>query len=164
MRTVAAALLLLAPLAARGQSYSVNAGATVTSVVAVARLADLSFGAAPIIPGASATVTPAHGGKARIDYNEPAVVAIPAFIMVPGPGGALLRVDLTCAQATTAASAAPTPFGSGYAGGYIPALNGDIGGTHYVYIGGVVSAASSSLAVAGSYAGSFSVTATYTVY
>jgi hypothetical protein len=163
-RILAVVLLTGTPVLASAQSFSLNAGATVTSVVTVARLGDLSFGTTAIAPGSSASVTAANGGRARVDYNEPALVTVPPFVMIAGPGGTLLRVDLACAQATTAASAAPTPFASGCAGGYTPPISGDIGGTHYVYIGGAVSAASSSGALAGSYAGTFSVTATYTAY
>jgi hypothetical protein len=163
-RVIALALLLLAPATVPAQSFSLNAGATVTSAVTVVRLGDLSFGATAIVPGSGATVTAANGGRARLDYNEPAAVAIPAFVMLAGPGGTLLRVDLACAQATTSSSPSPTPFSAGCATGFTPPVSGDIGGTHYVYIGGSVSPASSSGALAGSYAGTFSVTATYTAY
>jgi hypothetical protein len=164
-RVIAIALLLLAPAMVSAQSFSLNAGATVITVVTVTRLADLSFGATAVVPGTGATIPAANGGRARVDYNEPAVVTIPAFIMLAGPGGTSLRVDLTCAQATTSASASPTPFSSaGCPGGYTPPISGNVGGTHHVYIGGTVSPASSSGALAGSYAGTFSVTATYTAY
>jgi hypothetical protein len=163
-RLLAIALLLSVPVAAPAQAFAVNAGATVTSAVTVVRLGDLSFGATPIIPGSGATVTAANGGRAQLNYNEPATVTIPAFVMVAGPGGALLRVDLACAQATTPTSSTPTPFSAGCAAGFIPPITGDIGGTHYVYIGGTVTSVASGGAGAGSYAGTFPVTAAYVAY
>jgi len=165
-RPIILALLLgvALPVAGRAQSLPVNAHATVTSSVSIARLADLSFGAVALVPGVPATVSPANGGMARVDYNEPTTVTAPAFLMLGGPAGALLRVDLVCASHATATATAPVTFPAGCAGGFATPISGNVGGTHYVYIGGTLAAAASNAALAGSYAGSFSVTVTYVVY
>ena len=166
MRPLALALLMLAvwPLEMRGQNYSLSANATVASSVTAARVNDLSFGATAIVPGVAASVTPANGARVRVDFNETTTVTAPNFIMIGGPGGAALRVDLVCAQDASASATTPTAFGAPCAGGFIPPIAGNVGGTHYIYIGATVSAAASASAVAGNYAGSFSVTATFVSY
>ncbi|MDB4879284.1 MAG: hypothetical protein JWL60_730 [Gemmatimonadetes bacterium] len=156
--------LLLALPRSGARAQALNAHATVASSVSITRVADLAFGAVAITPGILATVTPANGGRARIDYNEPATVTAPAFVMLAGPSATQLRVDLQCAAHATSASSAPVLFPAGCAGGFSAPISGNVGGTHYVYVGGTVAAAASSAAPAGSYAGSFSVTATYVVY
>lgn len=158
-------LLALVPGLARAQgAFPTNAHATVTSAVSVAKLADLSFGATPIVAGAAATVLPQNGGAARVDYNEPTSVTAPAFLMLSGPSGSQLRIDLTCAQAAAASAPAPAAFTGGCAGGFTPPLSGNIGGSHYLYFGGVIGSAATNAAAAGTYAGSFAVTATYVAY
>ncbi|MDB4887295.1 MAG: hypothetical protein JWN79_2733 [Gemmatimonadetes bacterium] len=157
-------LALLGSTGAGAQNYSLNAHATVTSSVSVAQVASLGFGSAAIVPGTAITVSAANGGKARVDFNEPTVVTVPAFLLLAGPFGSQVRVDLACAQATTASASAPTLFSSGCAGGFTPPLGGHVGGSHYIYIGGALSSAASSAAPAGSFTGSFSVTASYVVY
>jgi hypothetical protein len=166
MRPLSIALLMLAvwPLEVRAQNYSVYARGRVASTVTVARLGDLSFGAAAIIPGIAATIAPANGARVRVDFNEPTTVTAPNFVMIAGPAGASLRVDLVCAQDASAASPAPTAFAAPCAGGFIPPMSGNVGGTHYVYVGGTVAPASSLSAPAGVYAGGFSVTATFVSY
>lgn len=161
---LAGAALAAAPRAARAQAFSANAHGVVATVVSLARLNDLAFGATAITPGVLTSVTPANGARLRVDYNEPASVTSPSFVMLSGPGGAQLRVDLVCAQATTAANPSPTPFTGPCAGGFVTPISGSVGGTHYVYIGGTVTGGSSSAAVAGSYAGSVTVTAAFVVY
>lgn len=163
MRTASLALLLLAlpPRAARAQNFPANLHGTVSSLVSIARVNDLAFGAVAIVPGVPTTVAPANGALVRVDYNVPTTVTAPDFVMIAGPGGALLRVDLACASDPTASSAAPTPFANPCSGGVIPPLAGNVGGTYYIYIGGTVVASAAASVPAGSYAGSFSVTATY---
>lgn len=165
MRAVPLAAIMLAfsPFELSAQNVALNAHATVTSEVGVARLSDLAFGT-PILPGTATSLPPANGARVRVDYNEPTSVTAPDFIMIAGPAGALLRVDLVCAHDPTPAAAAPTIFGTPCAGGFIPPIGGNVGGTHYIYVGGVVSSSSSASAPAGNYAGTFSVTATYVNY
>lgn len=166
MRPFLFAALMLAfwPLEVRAQSFSLNGHARVASAVSLARLSDLAFGATAIVPGTATSVTPANGARVRVDYNEPATVTAPDFVMIAGPSGAQLRVDLTCAQDPSAAAPAPAPFGPPCAGGFIPPIAGNVGGTHYIYVGGTVAPAASVTVPAGSYAGSFAVTATYVNY
>ncbi len=166
MRPVLLALCLVAlrPLELLGQNFSLNALGTVASAVSVARLGDLSFGATAIVPGTGAGVTPANGARVRVDYNEPTSVTAPNFIMIAGPGGAQLRVDLVCAEAATASAPSPTPFVAPCAGGFVPPVTGNVGGTHFIYVGGTIGAAASAAAPAGSYVGTFSVTASYASY
>jgi hypothetical protein len=154
----------LLPVTALAQSFTLNAHGRVASAVSVARLSDLTFGAAAIIPGTAASVTAANGAVVQIDYNESANITAPDFVMLAGPGGSALRVDLTCAEATTASSAAPAAFPTSCLSGYAPPLSGNVGGRRFVYIGGSISAASTPSVRAGSYAGSFSVTASYIAY
>jgi hypothetical protein len=160
---LAAIMLAFSPFELSAQNFALNAHATVTSEVSIARLSDLAFGAA-ILPGTASSVAPADGARVRVDYNEPASVTAPDFVMVAGPAGALLRIDLVCAHDPTPAAVAPTVFAAPCAGGFIPPIGGNVGGTHYVYVGGVVSAGASAGVRAGSYAGTFSVTATYVNY
>lgn len=166
MRASVLAALMLAvwPLEVRGQVFSLNAGGTVASAVSIARVSDLSFGPTAIVPGTATTVTPANGALVRVDYNEPASVTAPDWITISGPAGALLRIDLVCAQDPTPSAAAPTVFAAPCAGGFIPPISGNVGGTHYIYVGGVIGAAATTSVPAGSYAGTFSVTATYVNY
>ena len=166
MRATILAVLMLAlwPLEVCAQNFSLNARGTVASAVSVARMNDLSFGAVAIVPGTAAAVSPANGARVRVDYNEPTSVTAPDFVMIAGPAGALLRVDLVCAHDPTPSAPAPTAFGTPCAGGVVPPLSGNVGGTHYVYVGGVVGASSSASVPAGSYAGTFSVTASYVNY
>jgi hypothetical protein len=166
MRPFALGLLLVAlwPLEMRAQNFSLNAQATVASQVTVARLADLAFGATAVVPGVSTSVTPANGARVRLDFNEPATVTTPNFVMIGGPAGASLRVDLVCAQDPSAVAATPTAFPAPCAGGFVPPISGNVGGTHYIYIGGTIVSASSMTVPAGSYAGTFSVTATFVSY
>jgi hypothetical protein len=166
MRPLVLALLMLAvwPLEMRGQNYSASALASVASSVTAVRLNDLSFGATAIVPGTAASVAPANGARVRVDFNEPTTVTAPNFLMIGGPAGATLRVDLVCAQDASAAAAAPTAFGAPCAGGFIPPIAGNVGGTHYIFVGATVGAAASASAVAGNYAGSFSVTASFVSY
>jgi spore coat protein U-like protein len=165
MRAVPLAALMLAfsPIELSAQNFALNAHATVTSEVSIARLSDLSFGAA-ILPGMATSVAPASGARVRVDYNEPAAVTAPDFVMIAGPAGALLRIDLVCAHDVAPAAAAPTVFPAPCAGGFMPPIAGNVGGTHYVYVGGVVSAGASASAPAGTYVGTFSVTVTYVNY
>jgi hypothetical protein len=166
MRAFLLATLMLAvwPLEVRAQSFSLNAHGTVASAVAIARLGDLDFGATAVVPGTSVSVAPANGARGRVDFNEPTTVTAPDYVMIAGPGGAQLRVDLVCAQATTAVSASPTSFVAPCAGGYVPPIAGNVGGTHYIYVGGTIAPLSTATIRAGSYAGSFPVTATYVSY
>jgi hypothetical protein len=166
MRPILLAALMLAvwPLEIRAQNFSLNAHGTVASAVSVSRLSDLAFGATAIVPGIAASVTPANGARIRVDFNEPTTVTAPDFVMITGPAGALLRVDLACAQATTPAAAAPTVFAAPCAGGFIPPISGNVGGTHYIYVGGTIAAPAATAIPAGSYAGTFAVTASYVNY
>lgn len=166
MRPFPIALLMLAlwPLEVRAQNFSVYARGRVASTVTVARISDLSFGATAIIPGTAANIAPANGARVRVDFNEPTTVTAPNFVLIAGPSGATLRVDLVCAQDATVASAAPTAFAAPCAGGFIPPMSGNVGGTRYIYVGGTVAPASSLAAPAGAYAGGFSVTATFVSY
>jgi hypothetical protein len=166
MRPILLAALMLAvwPLEVCAQNFSLNAHGTVASAVSIARLSDLAFGATAIVPGTATSVTPANGARVRVDFNEPTTVTAPDFVMITGPAGALLRVDLTCAQDPTPAAAAPTVFGAPCAGGFIPPISGNVGGTHYIYVGGTIATAASLTVRAGSYAGSFAVTASYVNY
>ena len=166
MRPILLAALMLAvwPLEVCAQNYSLNAHGTVASAVSVSRLSDLAFGATAIVPGTAASVTPANGARIRVDFNEPTTVTAPDFMTITGPAGALLRVDLSCAQATTPAAAAPTAFAAPCAGGFIPPISGNVGGTHYIYVGGTIAAPATLPVPAGSYAGTFAVTASYVNY
>jgi hypothetical protein len=166
MRAFSLAVLMLAlwPLEMRGQNFPLNAHGLVASTVTVARLGDLSFGATAIVPGTAANVAPANGARVRVDYNEPTTVTAPNFVMIGGPAGAVLRVDLVCAQDVSAASAAPVAFAAPCAGGFIPPMAANVGGTHFIYVGGTIAPASSLSAPAGNYAGGFSVTATFVSY
>ena len=166
MRPFSLALIMLAlwPLEVRAQNVSLYARGLVASSVTVARLGDLSFGATAIVPGTAANIAPANGARVRVDYNEPTTVTAPNFVMIAGPAGATLRVDLVCAQDVSAASAAPIAFAAPCAGGFIPPMSGNVGGTHYIFVGGTIAPASSLSAPAGSYAGGFSVTATFVSY
>lgn len=166
MRPFPLALLMVAlwPLEVRAQNFSVYAHGLVASTVTVARLGDLAFGATAVVPGTAASIAPANGARVRVDYNEPTTVTAPNFVMISGPAGATLRVDLVCAQDVSAASAAPTAFAAPCAGGFIPPMSGNVGGTHYIYVGGTIAPASSLSAPAGVYAGGFSVTATFVSY
>lgn len=161
---LAALMLAVWPLEVRAQSFSLNAHGTVASMVSVARLSDLAFGATAIAPGVVASIAPANGARVRVDYNEPASVTAPDFVMIAGPAGGSLRVDLVCAQDATPASATPTVFAAPCAGGFIPPLAGNVGGSHYIYVGGTIAVAASANVPAGSYAGTFTVTATYVSY
>lgn len=162
--TLAALALAIAPHAGGAQSFSLNAHGLVASAVSIARMGNLSFGATAIVPGTTASVAPANGALVRVDYNEPTTVTAPDFVMIGGPGGAALRVDLVCAHDATATSGSPTAFAAPCAGGVIPPIAGNVGGTHYIYVGGTITAGSSANVPAGSYAGSFSVVATYVNY
>jgi hypothetical protein len=166
MRSFQLAALMLAvwPLEVRAQSFSLNAHASVASAVSIARLSDLAFGGTAIVPGTATSVAPANGARVRVDYNEPASVTAPDFVMIAGPAGAQLRVDLVCAHDPSAAAAAPTAFGVPCAGGFIPPIAGNVAGTHYIYVGGTIASGASTSVPAGSYAGSFAVTATYVNY
>ena len=166
MRTFLRAVLLLAlwPLEVRGQNFSLNAHATVASAVNLVRLGDLTFGTTAIVPGTAASVTPANGAQLRVDYNEPTAVTAPDYLMITGPAGALLRVDLVCAHHAAPSAPAPTLFAAPCAGGFIPPITGNVGGTHYIYVGGSVGAPATASVPAGSYAGTFSVTASYVSY
>jgi hypothetical protein len=166
MRPFTFGLLLVAlwPLEMRAQSFSLNAQASVASQVSVSRLADLAFGATAVVPGVTTSVLPANGALVRVDFNEPATVTSPNFVMIGGPAGATLRVDLVCAQDPSAGAAAPLAFPAPCAGGFVPPMAGNVGGTHYIYIGGTIVSASSTTVPAGSYAGTFSVTATFVSY
>jgi hypothetical protein len=166
MRPILLAALMLAvwPLEVCAQNFSLNARGTVASAVSVARLSDLAFGAAAIVPGIAASVTPANGARVRVDFNEPTTVTAPDFVMITGPSGVLLRVDLACAQDPSPAAAAPTVFVAPCAGGYVPPIAGNVGGTHYIYVGGTIAAPATLTIPAGSYAGSFAVTASYVNY
>jgi spore coat protein U-like protein len=161
---LAALLLALWPLEVCAQSFSLNGHASVASAVSVARLSDLAFGATAIVPGTAASVAPADGARIRVDFNEPATVTAPDFVMIAGPAGSSLRVDLVCAQDPTPTAGAPTAFAAPCAGGFIPPLTGSVGGTHYIYVGGTIAVAASTSVAAGSYAGTFTVTATYVSY
>ena len=166
MRPFALAALMLAgwPLAMRAQNVSLNAHGTVASSVTAVRVNDLTFGATAIVPGVAASVAPANGARVRVDFNEPTTVTAPNFLMIAGPGGATLRVDLVCAQDANAAASAPAAFVNPCAGGFIPPIGGNVGGTHFIFVGATVGAAASAAAIAGNYAGSFSVTATFVSY
>jgi spore coat protein U-like protein len=166
MRPILLAALMLAvwPLEICAQNFSLNARGTVASAVSVARLSDLAFGATAIVPGTAASVAPANGARVRVDFNEPTTVTAPDYVMITGPAGALLRVDLACAQDATPTAAAPTAFGVPCAGGFVPPISGNVGGTHYIYVGGTSAVPASSTAAAGSYAGTFAVTASYVNY
>lgn len=166
MRPFSLALLMLAlwPLEVRAQNTSLYARGLVASTVTVARLGDLSFGATAIIPGTAANIAPANGARVRVDFNEPTTVTAPNFVTIAGPAGASLRVDLVCAQDVSASSAAPIAFAAPCAGGFIPPMSGNVGGTHYIFVGGTIAPASSLSAPAGSYVGGFSVTATFVAY
>ena len=161
---IATAMLALWPLEMSAQSFSLNAHGTVASTVSIARLSDLSFGPTAIVPGVTASVTPANGAQVRVDYNEPTSVTAPDYVLIAGPAGALLRVDLVCAHDPGPSAPAPAPFGAPCAGGFVPPLSGSVGGTHYLYVGGVINPSSSMSVLAGSYAGTFSVTASYVNY
>ena len=166
MRLLPRLLVLLAlasPVVARAQTYSVNASAVVTSAVSMTSLTDLTF-TAPVIPGVTATVSPTNGGRAQLTFNEMATVTIPASLTLTGPAGATLRVDLTCAESTVSNSATPTAFPSGCTSGLTVTPSGNVGGTRFVYVGGTVLNFYSTNALAGNYAGSFTITATYVVY
>lgn len=166
MRPILLAALMLAvwPLEVRAQNFSLNARGTVASAVSVARLSDLAFGATAIVPGTATSVAPANGARIRVDFNEPTTVTAPDFVTIAGPGGALLRVDLACAQDPTPTAAAPAAFAAPCAGGFVPPISGNVGGTHYIYVGGTIAAPATSAVPAGSYAGSFAVTASYVNY
>jgi spore coat protein U-like protein len=166
MRPILLAALMLAvwPLEICAQNISLNARGTVASAVSVARLSDLDFGAAAIVPGIAASIAPANGARIRVDFNEPTTVTAPDFLMITGPAGALLRVDLVCAQAPTPGAAAPTAFVAPCAGGFVPPIAGNVGGTHYIYVGGTIAAPATTTVRAGSYAGTFAVTASYVNY
>lgn len=166
MRQILLAALMLAvwPLEVRAQNFSLNAHGTVASSVSVARLSDLAFGATAIVPGTATSVTPANGARIRVDFNEPTTVTAPDYLTITGPGGALLRVDLVCAQDPTPTAATPTPFAAPCAGGFVPPISGNVGGTHYIYVGGTIAGPATASIPAGSYAGSFTVTASYVNY
>lgn len=166
LRSVLLALVCapLLPAIAPAQSYSANLQATVTSVVSIVKLTDLAFGSTAIVPGAAAAIAPASGGVARVDYNEPVLVTVQGFAMLTGPYSTRIRVDLACAQATAVGATAPALFGSGCAGGFTPTLGGNASGSHFIYVGGTVAPSASGIAVAGSYSGNFSITASYVVY
>ena len=155
---------LLLPSVARAQNFSLNAHGRVASAVSVSRLSDLAFGATAIVPGTAASVSAANGAVVRVDYNEPATITAPDFVMLAGPGGSALRVDLTCGEAAVANAAAPAPFPISCLSGLTPALSGNVGGSRFVYIGGTIAAVATVPVRAGSYAGSFSVTASYVSY
>ena len=154
----------LIPVFAGAQSFSLNAHGRVASAVSVARLGDLAFGVTAIVPGTAATVTAANGAVVRVDYNEPATITAPDFVMISGPGGSSLRVDLSCAQAAVASSASPAPFAISCLGGYSPPISGNVGGSRFVYIGGTIAALATVPLRAGAYAGTFAVTASYVSY
>jgi hypothetical protein len=105
MRAVPLAAILLAfsPFELSAQIVALNAHATVTSAVGVARLSDLAFGT-PIPPGTATSLTLANGARVRADYNEPTSVTAPDFIMIAGPAGALLRT-ISCARQPAATPA-----------------------------------------------------------
>jgi hypothetical protein len=154
----------LVPISATAQSFPLNAHGRVASAVNVARLNDLSFGATAITPGTGAAITAANGAVIRVDYNEPATITTPDFVMIAGPGGSAVRVDLSCAQAAVASSPAPAPFPGSCLSGYAPPLAGNTGGSRFVYVGGAIAGAATLPLRAGSYAGSFTVTAAYVSY
>ena len=166
MRPIALSALMLAawPLGLRAQNVSLSAHGTVTSSVTAVRVNDLTFGATAIVPGVAASVAPANGARVRVDFNEPTTVTAPNFVMIAGPAGTTLRVDLVCAQDANPAAASPTAFVTPCAGGFIPPISGNVGGTHFIFVGATVGAAASASALAGNYAGSFSVTATFVSY
>jgi hypothetical protein len=132
--------------------------------VSVARISDLSFGATAIVPGTPASITAANGAVVRVDYNEPVTVTAPNFVIIAGPGGSTLRVDLTCAEAATAPSPSPASFPTTCLAGYAPPIAGNAGGSRFVHIGGAIAAAATLSVPAGTYAGTFSVTASYVSY
>ena len=163
MKTTALALaaLFAVPAIATAQTAMINVSATVQSAVSFSNTSDFSFGTA-ITPGTGATVTPANGGKSMISYNVPTTVSVSGTAL--DNGGASLPVAYSCAQATTGTSATPTAFPGTCAAGYTTSLSGNALTDHWVYVGGAISAASTTSAPAGIYTGTVTLTATYTTY
>ena len=164
MRNALALVALVAfpaVVSAQTATATINATAIVQSAVTFSNTANLDFGAA-ITPGSGATVTPANGGKAMVSYNVPTTVTVSGTALANG--AASLPVSYSCAQATTGTNPAPTAFAGTCAAGYTTALVGNFQTDHWIYIGGVIAAAATTSAPAGTYTGTVTLTATYTTF
>lgn len=142
------------------QTQSITVNATVHSYVAWTKTADLTF-AAGVTPGTAATVAPASGALLSLSYNQDLSVAAPASVSISNVAtGAAMTVDLTCAQSAVAADPAPTAFVC--TTGQALTFSGTAANTRYFYVGGGITAANSTGRPAGSYSGTFNITASYT--
>lgn len=158
---LAAAFAAPAALSAQAtQTQSITVNATVHSYVAWTKTADLTF-AAGITPGTAASVAPSAGALLSLSYNQDLSVAAPAAVSITNAAsGASMSVDLTCAQSAAAADPAPTAFVC--ATGQALTFSGTTANTRYFYVGGDITAANSTGRPAGSYTGTFNITASYT--
>jgi spore coat protein U-like protein len=164
-RLLPALLLLIAAPSARAQISAAPIGVTakVQSAVTLSGAVALDFGSG-IVPGTPTTVTPANGGRVMASYNVNTQLSMPNNVTLTRAGGGTIVVTLSCAQASTSASATPVLFATDCLTGYGATLVGNARTDWWLYLGGAISGAATSTAPAGVYTGNATVTATYTTY
>jgi hypothetical protein len=164
-RIIVGFALLLAPAVAVAQSpatATINTSATVKSAVSFASAVDLDFGAA--IPGATAGVTEndvsttgGTVGSVVLFANQPVTVTA-VYSTLTGPGTALTP-SAACAWNSTTTASSATSFDC--TTGYISPAAGT-GSGYSIFLGGSVALPAGQLA--GVYAGTATLTGTYTTY
>ena len=164
-RLLPAVLLLVSTHALRAQTSTAPIGVTakVQSAVTLSGAVALDFGAG-IVPGTPTTITPANGGRLMASYNVNTQLSLPNSVTLTRAGGGSIAVTLSCAQASTSNSAAPTPFATDCLTGYGATLVSNARTDWWLYLGGSIAGAATSTAPAGVYSGNATVTATYTTY
>lgn len=164
-RSFVLALLIAAAPSLRAQTSTapISVTAKVQSAVTLSGMVPLDFGAG-IVPGSPATVTAANGGKIMVSYNVNTQVSLPNTVTLTRTGGGSVAVTLNCAQASTGTAPSPTAFATDCATGYGATLVGNARTDWWVYLGGTIAGAATASVPAGNYAGSATVTATYTTF
>lgn len=157
-------LFVIAPsIAAQTSTAPIGVTAKVQSAVTLSGMVPLDFGAG-IVPGSPATVTAANGGKIMVSYNVNTQLSLPNAVTLTRSGGGSVSVTLSCAQASTGTNPSPTPFATDCATGYGATLVGNARTDWWLYLGGSIAGAATASVPAGNYAGSATVTATYTTF
>ncbi|HSJ25814.1 MAG TPA: hypothetical protein VK929_14150 [Longimicrobiales bacterium] len=154
----ASAALVLAPGLVQAQASQVTATATIAPYAAVSGSGDLSFG---VLDRGGITVDPTGGSAAQrtVNFNHNVRVTftgVPSALMPTSGSGAGLPVTLTCAVRTGAAWSAATDCAGAE-------LDLDVGATTTeatLGIGGSITAAAVTNAVAGTYEGTLTIVVT----
>ena len=164
-RSLALALLIAftPTLAAQTSTAPIGVTAKVQSAVTLSGMVPLDFGPG-IVPGTPATVTAANGGRIMASYNVNTQLSFPNTVTLTRAGGGSILVTLSCAQAPTGTSPAPTPFAADCATGFGATLVGNARTDWWLYLGGAIAGAATASVPAGIYTGSATLTATYTTF